>query len=72
MVGGCLKTCIVIRSGIEAAIHVTSEAWEDCSTEALLQLNADNAFSRLNRKVALHNIKEVCPPIQTLLQNYYQ
>ena len=70
--GGCLQTCTGIRSGIEAAIHAASEAWEDSSTEALLQVDADNAFNRLNRKVALHNIKEVCPPIQTFLQNHYQ
>ena len=70
--GGCLQTCTGIRAGIEAAIHATSEAWHKHSTEGLLQVDADNAFNRLNRKVALHNIQEVCPPIQVFLHNHYQ
>ena len=37
-----------------------------------MQVDAENAFNRLNRRVALHNIKEVCPPIQMFLQNHYQ
>ena len=70
--GGCLQTCTGIRSGIEAAIHATTEAWHHNSTEGLLQVDADNAFNRLNRKVALHNIQQVCPPIHTFLQNHYR
>ena len=35
-------------------------------------MDADNAFNRLNRKVALHNIQEVCPPLTTFLTNHYQ
>ena len=70
--GGCLQTCTGLRSGIEAAIHATNEAWQNQSTEGLLQVDADNAFNRLNRKVALHNIKETCPSIQLFLQNHYQ
>ena len=68
--GGCLQTCTGIRAGIEAAIHATSEAWSKQSTEAILQVDADNAFNRLNRKVALHNIQEVCPSIRMFLQNH--
>ena len=49
-----------------------TEAWQLGSTEGLLQVDADNAFNRLNRKVALHNIQQICPPIQAFLQNYYQ
>ena len=40
--------------------------------EGLLQVDADNAFNCLNRKVALHNIQQVCPPIHTFLQNHYR
>ena len=35
-------------------------------------LKADNAFNRLNRKVALHNVKQVCPAIYVFLLNHYQ
>ena len=70
--GGCLQTCTGIRSGIEASIHATNTAWNLQSTECLLQVDADNAFNRLNRKVALHNIQEICPPLATFLFNHYQ
>ena len=69
---GCLQTCTGIRSGIEAAIHAASEIWKDDATECLLQVDADNAFNRLNRRVALHNIQEICPPMRTFLHNHYQ
>ena len=70
--GGCLQTCTGVKSGIEASIHATSNAWSHPSTECLLQVDADNAFNRLNRKVALHNIREICPPLYTYLHNHYQ
>ena len=70
--GGCLQTCTGTRSGIEAAIHAAATTWEDPNTEALLQVDAENAFNKLNRKVALHNIKEICPPIHMFLFNHYQ
>ena len=70
--GGCIQTCTGVKSGIEAAIHATNTAWNLPSTECLLQVDADNAFNRLNRKVALHNIREICPPLYTFLQNNYQ
>ena len=70
--GGCLQTCTGIRSGIEEAIHATYAAWNLPNTECLLQVDADNAFNRLNRKVALHNIREICPPLETYLFNHYQ
>ena len=63
--GGCLQTCTGIRSGIEAAIHATHKLWQEETTECLLQVDANNAFNRLNRKVALHNVKQVCPAIHT-------
>ena len=69
---GCLQTCTGLRSGIEAAIHATTEMWHNSSTEAVLQVDADNAFNRLNRKVALHNIKQLCPSMHTYLLNHYQ
>ena len=69
---GPLQTCTGLRSGIEASIHATKRIWHDDSTEAIIQVDADNAFNRLNRRVALHNIKQICPPIYTYLNNHYQ
>ena len=61
-----------LRSGIEASIHACQEIWRDEPTECLLQVDAQNAFNRLNRKVALHNIKQTCPAIHRFLLNHYQ
>lgn len=69
---GPLQTCAGLRSGIEAAVHATRRQWDTESCEALLQVDADNAFNRLNRKVALHNIKQLCPPLHQFLANQYQ
>jgi hypothetical protein len=42
------------------------------STEGILLVDAENAFNNLNRKTALANIKEICPPIYRYLHNTYQ
>ena len=39
--------------------------------EAVLVLDAENAFNSINRQVFLHNIKHICPPIASFVRNYY-
>ena len=46
--------------------------WDEDETEAIIQVDADNAFNRLNRQVALHNIRELCPSFHRYLYNHYQ
>ena len=41
-------------------------------TEAVLLVNATNAFNSLNRQVALHNIRRLCPSLATILINTYR
>ena len=69
---GTLQMCTGLRSGIEASVHMANSAWNDPSTEAMLFVDADNAFNRLNRKAALHNVKQLCPALHTFLMNHYQ
>ena len=69
---GPLQTCAGLKSGIEASIHAMRNVFESNETEALLLVDADNAFNRLNRKAALHNIRELCPPFARFLNNTYQ
>ena len=69
---GCLQMCTGIRSGIEAAVHMVEKTWNEDATEAILLVDADNAFNRLNRQVALHNVKQTCPPMYQYLHNHYQ
>ena len=58
---GNLQLCADQASGYEAAVHAVSDIFNEESTDALLLVDADNAFSSLNRKVLLHNIIHLCP-----------
>ena len=40
-------------------------------TDAVLLIDAENAFSSINRKVMLHNLKFICPIIATYIINCY-
>ena len=66
-----LQLCAGQSSGIEAAIHAISDFFARDDTDAVLLVDADNAFNRLNRKAALHNIGVLCPALSTILKNTY-
>ena len=68
---GTLQTCTGIESGVEAAIHAMSLSFAEESCEAVILVDADNAFNRLNRKTALHNIQRTCPSLFQYLNNSY-
>ena len=70
--GGCLQTCTGIEAGIEAAIHAMAKTFKKEECEAAILVDADNAFNRLNRKAALHNIQRTCPGLFTFLKNSYR
>jgi len=59
-----------LESGIEAAI-CSVRSFKDQNSECLLLADADNAFSKLNRKVSLANIKRLHPTMYTYLHNSY-
>ena len=69
---GPLQTCAGLKAGIEASIHAMRNVYEEESTEAILLVDAENAFNNLNRRAALHNIKELCPTFHRYLANTYQ
>ena len=69
---GCRQMCGGQISGIEAAVHAARSAFELEENEAILLVDATNAFNALNRQVALHNIRHLCPPIATILINSYR
>ena len=66
---GPMQTCEDAQSGVEAAVHTMSGIFDDSTTECILFVDADNAFNRLNRQAALHNISFICPEISTSLNN---
>ena len=68
---GSRQLCAGQIAGVEVAVHVMRSVFEQSDTEAIL-VDASNAFNSLNRVVALHNIRSICPPIATLLINTYR
>ena len=69
---GSLQLCSGQTSGIEAAVHAMHEAYNDDSVQAILLVDASNAFNSLNREAALCNIQHLCPSLATILINTYR
>ena len=61
---GPLQTCANHGAGAEAAIHSMRKIFEDDETDAVLLIDASNAFICMNRKVAMHNVQILCPVIE--------
>lgn len=68
---GDLQSCPGQRSRFEAAIHALSSIFNGGNYDAVLIVDTDNAFNRLNRKVMLHNTRITCPIIATCVINTY-
>ena len=68
---GSIQLCAGQPAGIDAAIHAMVWIFDDDNTQAILLVDASNAFNNLNRKTALHNIGIVCPSLATILRNSY-
>ena len=69
---GSLQMCGGQKAGCEAAAHAMREINEAAETDAVLFIDASNAFNSLNREALLHNIKYLCPPMATYLSNCYK
>jgi len=72
LAAGALQTCAGQNAGAEAAVQCAMKnLFEKEDTEAVLLVDADNAFNRINRQAALHNISILCPSFSTILHNTY-
>ena len=69
---GPLQACSSQGAGAEAAIHAMRQCFELESTDAVLLIDASNAFNCMNRAVALHNISILCPVISLYIINTYR
>jgi len=68
---GSLQLCAGQPGGAEAAVHAANKIFEDADTDAVLLVDATNAFNSLNRKTMLHNIKFIYPPLAIYIRNCY-
>ena len=53
-------------------MHSVRNLFENDKTEAILLVDASNAFNSLNRSTALMNIRTVCLAFSTALTNIYR
>ena len=54
---GPLQMSSGLQGGAEAAIHTIREIFHSDNSDAVILVDATNAFNNLNRMVALHNIQ---------------
>ena len=69
---GSVQLCAGQIAGVEAAVHAVQDCFQQEGTEAVLLVDASNAFNSLNRDAALHNIRFLCPSISTMLINTHR
>ena len=69
---GLLHMATGLQSGAEVAIHSMKEIFDDEQTDAVILVDASNAFNSLNRNAALHNIQILCPQFSTILISRYR
>ena len=69
---GSLQLCAGQEAGAEAAVHALRTLFERSSSEAMLLIDAKNAFNNLNKEATLLNIYSVCPALARILTNCYR
>ena len=69
---GPLQVCAGHSGGSEAEIYAMSDIFAEGETDGVLLVDASNAFNRMNRSVALHNIQISCKEISLYLINTYR
>ena len=69
---GHLQVCAGHSAGSEAAIHAMSQMFVEEGTDGILLRDASNAFSQMNRSVALHNIPITCKEMSIYIINTYK
>ena len=69
---GAIQLCAGQDAGCEEAVHAVEQILLDEDTEALILVDASNAFNCLNRQVTLLNCRTVCPALSYILVNTYR
>ena len=69
---GSLQLCAGQPAGSEAAIHAVHKIFEEDDCDAVILVDAANAFNSINRKAMLHNINILCPAMSKFANNCYR
>ena len=69
---GSIQLCAGQEAACEAGIHAMRNLFEDEGAEAMLMVDASNAFNSLNREAALRNTRILCPVLAPMLTNMYR
>ena len=67
-----IQLCASYEGGCEAAAHAMHELFSQPHCDAIIQVDATNAFNSLNRQVALRNVLHLCPSLAKALINSYR
>ena len=68
---GSLQVCAGHEGGCEAAVHAMRTVFQQEDSEAVLLVDAANAFNSVNKNAFLHNIRIICPSLSTFVYNCY-
>ena len=68
---GPFQLCLGLESGCETAVHAIYKVYKEKHTDAVLLVDAANAFNSVNRKGFLHNNNVVCPSISIYLKKCF-
>ena len=69
---GILQLCAGQEAACEARVHAMRSLFEDDGVEAMLLVDASNAFNSLNREAAIRNVRVYCPILAPMLTNTYR
>ena len=58
---GNMQLCAGHESGCEATIHAMSQIFNEEDSDAVLLINASNAFNAVNQNIFFHNVNVICP-----------
>ena len=67
-----IQLCTGQDAGCEAAVHAMECIFAGDDIEAMILVDATNAFNRLNRQVTLVNCGTICPAMSHILVNTYR
>ena len=66
-----IQLCAGQDTGCVAAVHAIEHLYAEDDMEAMILVDASNAFNRLNRQVTLLNCDKICPDMAHIFINTY-